>query len=111
MFRYIEIYSEYFRKEDFCEILDFMNYNNQYYNDPYNKISYRLKYLETQFKERFNSALIKSDVEKYLYGELYKVESRLEYEKCEEFLDIVGKRALLYSIWNLWHFILKLIRF
>lgn len=106
---YIKPYTQYFEKDNFYRIIALMNYNSQYH-DNHDKLDI-MNFLETEFKRNFDEGLIKSDLDKYLYAKLYKVQYQLERHKYEEFLDLVDKRALSYNgIWDLWNNPLSLIK-
>jgi hypothetical protein len=103
LFRYIEIYSEYFSENDFYRVLAGMNRNDQYYRN--NEKSNMLKSLENIFKSKFDCELI--EIEKYLYRNLYGVDSKITFDTYDKILNIVEKRASNYDIWNLWYFVIE----
>lgn len=40
---------------------------------------------------------------------MYLVDYKITFDKYDEILNIVEKRALIYDIWKLWHSVIELI--
>lgn len=105
MIKYIEPYIKYFTEEDFYFALTKMSENSQY-TDNDNKIALR-KVLEDNYKKVFNRSMLEIEEEKYLYPKLYNLDLSEVKDKHDEILNLIEKRAKNYSVWNLWHNILK----
>lgn len=105
LFRYIKIYSEHFSKDDFYRVLMKMNQNDQYHKN--NEKSSMLKFLENTFEIKFECDLIEVEIDKYLYSNLYLIDSKIIFNKYEEILNIIEKRALMYDIWTLWYSVIS----
>lgn len=99
LFNLLVRYKMYFKEEHFYVILARMNGNSQYYENR-EKTSY-INLLENIFKERFDTELVKSTEEKYLYRRLYDFNLKNNNYSKSKILELVEKRASNYSIWEL----------
>lgn len=99
LFNSLKRYRKYFEKEHFYIILTRMNSNSQYYRNDYKGTF--LNELEKMFIERFDMELLKEKEEKYLYNKLYQFDINSKDYKLERILELIERRALLYSVWDL----------
>jgi hypothetical protein len=106
-FGYFRKFKKYLKEEHYYMILAGMNDNSQYY-DNRNKGIF-IGELEKIFADSFDSELVKEKEEKYLYNKLYCFDLKSNDYSVDKILELIEKRAMNYSVWNLYYMIKDLL--
>ena len=99
LFTYLKRYKKNFRENHYYLILSKMNSNSQFYNNR--EKNYWLRELEKMYYDSFQRDLVNENEEKYLYNKLY--DFKIIGSNCnpDKVLELIEKRALYYSEWDL----------
>ncbi len=105
LFNSLTMYKKYFTEEHFYKIMAGMNNNHEYYGNKYKQEF--IHKIERMFIDTFDTELIKSDEERYLYKNLYSFNKNIT--NVVKILDLIEKRAMHYSIYSLYNIICDLL--